>query len=95
MENYYKALEIFQNLSVISPFSQENLQNLSLIYRKLGLKEESFHTICKTNLLLNQEFDAYDSSKKSTFYKNSEIVEPSIDITQFPLNLPSYQGINK
>lgn len=75
-----KALEIFKNVDLVHPCNFENLNNLAILYKKEGLEIEAHRTYCNALMLRSQVFGANEGLNGLT------ILEPKIEISDFPLN---------
>lgn len=82
LEAYGKALEMFQSVLTIKPFSHENLNNLAITYLKLGLTTEAHQSLNTALLLQNISIESCGRNHLDS----ATIVEPFIDILEFPLN---------
>lgn len=84
MKQLPKALAKFQMVSAVLPFSVENLNNLSVVFRDSGLENE-FHQTYSLNLLMRNQMVRVEEFSKKTLSELA-VKEPVLDIFDFPLN---------
>ena len=79
-----KALQNFQSTAGIVPCNIENLSNLGIVYRDLGMEKEFYQIYSLVLIMKKQRVEKEDFSPCNL--KELQIVEPILDIFDFPLN---------
>ncbi|OMJ87844.1 hypothetical protein SteCoe_10325 [Stentor coeruleus] len=93
MNEYLKALQMFQKIHEKNPLNCDNLNNMALAYKNLGSLSDCLH-ILNSVVLFNSSGNPEEFIED---FKNKGILnikEPLVDILTFPLNQNGYNDKN-